>query len=101
LRGWFGCFVTAGIWAVLAPAVHAEGSIYTCVDAKGRRLTSDRPILDCIDREQQELSPATGLVVRKIGPSLTAEERAAAEDKAKREAEERNRQVEEKRRDHR
>jgi hypothetical protein len=27
-----------------------------CVDAKGRKITADRPIPDCIDREQQELS---------------------------------------------
>lgn len=72
--------------------------IYTCVDGKGRRLTSDRPIIDCIDREQTELSP-NGQVVRKIGPSLTAAERAAEEDKARRAAEERNRQLEERRRD--
>ena len=36
-------------------ARRAQG-IYTCVDAKGRRLTSDRPIMECIDREQNELS---------------------------------------------
>jgi hypothetical protein len=99
VRGWLGSsIVAAGIWSALLAAAHAEG-IYTCVDAKGRRLTSDRPIIDCIDREQQQLSPTTGQVVRKIGPSLTAEERAAAEEKAKRDLEERNRQLEEKRRD--
>ena len=48
----------------------ADG-IYTCVDAQGRRLTADRPIRECIDREQNELN-ASGTVKRKIGPSLTA-----------------------------
>ena len=32
----------------------AVGGIYTCVDATGRRITSDRPIMSCIDREQRE-----------------------------------------------
>lgn len=76
---------------------HAQG-IYTCVDAKGRRLTADRPITECIDREQRELN-ASGTVRRKIGPTLTAEERAAEDDKARRAVEERSRAAEEKRRD--
>lgn len=65
-------------------------SIYTCIDAQGRRLTSDRPIVECIDRAQKELNPS-GSVRRQIGPSLTASERAeiaarerkAAEEQAK------------------
>lgn len=75
----------------------AEG-IYTCIDAKGRRLTADRPIRECIDREQKELN-ASGTVKRKIGPSLTAEERAAEEEKARLAAAERSRIEEEKKRD--
>jgi hypothetical protein len=76
--GVMGLGLVAGSLAagLLAPA-WAEG-IYTCVDAKGRRITSDRPIIECIDREQRELSPS-GTVRRKIGPSLTAMERAAVE----------------------
>ena len=77
----------------------AHAGIYTCVDAKGRKITSDRPIVDCIDREQVELNPS-GTVRRKVGPSLTAQERAAEEAKEKELAEERARRVEEKRRDH-
>lgn len=79
-------------------AAQAAG-IYTCVDAKGRKLTSDRPIVDCLDREQLELNPS-GTVRRKVGPSLTAQERAAEEEKQRQLAEERARAVEEKRRDH-
>ncbi len=75
----------------------ASDSIYTCVDGKGRRLTADRPIPDCIDREQTELSPG-GLQRRKIGPSLTPVERAAQERQERRLQEERLRQEEEKRR---
>jgi hypothetical protein len=77
--------------------VSAQG-IFTCVDAKGRRLTADRPIAECTDREQKELS-ATGTVKRKIGPTLTADERAAEEDKNRKAIEERNRHAEEKKRD--
>lgn len=74
-----------------------QGGIYTCVDAKGRRLTSDRPIVECLDRPQKELS-ATGSVRRILPPSLTAEERAAAEEEAKKAQEDKLRQDEEKRR---
>lgn len=88
--------------AALAPA-WAQGSaapggpgIYTCVDAKGRRLTSDRPILACIDREQKELNPS-GTLRRVLPPSLTAPERAALEERERKEAEERQREQEEKR----
>ena len=87
-----GCLM-AGL---LTPAF-AQG-IYTCVDAKGRRLTSDRPIVECLDREQRELSPS-GVVKRRIGPSLTAGERAAEEEKQRKAQEERARAAEEKRRD--
>lgn len=73
-------------------------SIYTCVDAKGRRLTADRPIADCMDREQRELAPS-GTVKRRIGPVLTGEERAAQEDRARKAEEEIKRLAEEKRRD--
>ncbi|WP_374668973.1 DUF4124 domain-containing protein [Ramlibacter sp.] len=80
----------AGAWA--------QKGIYTCVDSQGRRLTSDRPIQECIDREQKELS-GSGTVRRTLGPSLTATERAALEEKQRAEIEERKRAAEDKRRD--
>ncbi len=80
----------------LLGSARAEG-IYTCVDSKGRRLTADRPIAECIDREQRELN-ASGTLKRKIGPSLTAQERAAEEARARQAAEEANRLTEEKKR---
>ena len=99
MRGWFASIIALGLLAAGGVnSAWAEAGIYTCVDGKGRRLTSDRPILDCIDREQQELGP-TGKVIRKIGPSMTAEERAVEEEKQRKEQEERNRLAEEKRRD--
>jgi hypothetical protein len=98
VRGWSASVViAAGLWAALATGLRAQ-EIYTCIDAKGRRQTSDRPIIDCIDREQKQISPS-GQVLRKIGPSLTAEERAAEEEKARLATAEANRQLEEKKRD--
>lgn len=76
----------------------AAGGIYTCVDKNGRRLTADRPIPECLDREQRELSPS-GITRRQIGPSLTEHERAAQEAQRRKEAEERARVVEERRRE--
>lgn len=85
---------------VLAPAwaqtVPSSGSIFTCIDARGQRLTSDRPLMECIDREQKELK-RDGTVRRTIGPSMTAQERAAFEERERRLADERLRQVDEKR----
>ena len=75
-----------------------SAGIYACVDAKGRKLTSDRPIPECNDREQQVLNPS-GTVRSKVGPTLTAQERAAFEAKEKLAAEEGARRDEEKRRD--
>jgi hypothetical protein len=75
-----------------------KGGIYTCVDAKGRKLTSDRPIPECIDREQKVLNPS-GTVNTKVGPTLTAQERADLEAKQQMVREEQARKDEEKRRD--
>lgn len=72
--------------------------IYTCTDAKGRKLTSDRPIPECTDREQTVLNPS-GTLKAKLGPSLTAQERAALEAREKAALEEQARLAEEKRRD--
>lgn len=83
--------------ALLAQGAPVNG-IYTCVDSKGRKLTSDRPIPDCLDREQAVLNPS-GTVKTKIGPTLTAQERSELEQRERKEAEERNRTLEEKRRD--
>lgn len=83
--------------ATLAPVLHAQG-IFTCTDDKGRKITSDRPIRACIDREQRELN-SSGTVKRMVGPSLTAHERAVIEAREQRDAEEVARQSEERRRD--
>ncbi len=84
-----------GAWA---QAPGASGGIYTCVDRNGRRLTADRPIAECLDREQRELGPS-GTVRRQIGPSLSEQERAAQEVQRRKEAEARARALEERRRE--
>ncbi|MFM1979000.1 MAG: hypothetical protein RLZ68_265 [Pseudomonadota bacterium] len=82
----------------LGPVAAQTAGIYICTDAKGRKLTADRPIAECIDREQKVLNPS-GTVKAKVGPSLTAHERAEQEARDKRDAEEKERIQEEKRRD--
>ena len=79
-------------------ALAQSTSIYTCVDDKGRKITSDRAIPECVDRTQREITPS-GTVRRVIGPTLTAQERAALEAEGKLAAEARALQQEEKRRD--
>ena len=76
----------------------AAQDIYTCVDAKGRTITADRPIPECMSRTQRELS-RSGLVKRQVEPSLTAHEQAAQEEKDNLAADIRAREAEEKRRD--
>lgn len=91
--------VVTGSLATLCCATLAQTpAIFTCVDAKGRRLTADRPIIECIDREQKELNPS-GTTRRALGPSLTAQEQAVEDDRLRRVALEQQRVLEEKRRD--
>jgi len=71
--------------------------IYTCVDAKGRKLTSDRPIAECADREQRVLN-SNGTLKAKVGPVLTDAQRLELEKQQAKELEEQNRLREEKRR---
>jgi type I site-specific restriction endonuclease len=75
-----------------------SSGIYTCIDAQGRKLTSDRPIAECSDREQKVLNPS-GTLKAKVGPTLTAQERIQLEAREKADLEEQARLNEEKRRD--
>lgn len=84
--------------AVASQTTPNAQSIYTCVDKQGRKLTSDRPIPECIDREQRELGPS-GTLRRVVGPTLTQQEREALEVQRRKELEERNRVAEERRRE--
>lgn len=91
-----GCALLLGAsWWSMA---HAQSTMYSCVDAKGNRIVRDRPIVECLDREQHQLGN-TGTVRKTLPPSYTADERAKLEAQRKLEDEQRARVQEEKRRD--
>jgi hypothetical protein len=95
--------MSATLLLVLAAEVGAQqappiNGIYTCTDANGRKLRSDRPIPACLDREQTVLNPS-GTVRARVGPSLSAQQRAEIEERKKDEALERARELDDKRRD--
>ncbi len=103
---WRGRATTMGVGAVLLLIAGASlaqtatpiSGIYTCTDASGRKLRSDRPIPACNDREQTVLNPS-GTVRARIGPSLSVQQRAELEERKKEEAAEQARLQEDKRRD--
>src|SRR5574337_1234633 len=55
----WGGFMAGALLAMAAPAWAQQGKstqeVYTCTDRHGRRITSDRPIAECVDREQRIL----------------------------------------------
>lgn len=99
-----GCALLA-LAGLLAPASAAETGkpgdgpgIFTCTDDRGRRLTSDRPIAECIGKEQRVLN-RDGSLRTVVPPSLTADERAEREARERRDAQARAAQAEMVRRD--
>lgn len=72
--------VSVAAHAQTAPA--SGPAIYNCIDARGRNITADRPIADCIDREQRELNPS-GSTRRRIEPTYTAQEQAERDERAR------------------
>jgi hypothetical protein len=79
------------IAALPLPAVAqavAAPTIYTCINAAGQKLTSDRPIPECNDREQRVLN-RDGSVRSVREPSFTSEERAARDEAESRRNQER------------
>ena len=84
----FGLSATLSLVAVDAVA---QSRIYTCKDANGKTITSDRPLPECQGREGRVLSDQ-GTTVKKIDAPLTPEQIAA------REAKEQRKRVEEERR---
>jgi len=65
-------------WAQMTPPAKSGASIFSCTDANGKRLTSDRPIPECVAREQRVLN-ADGSLRQVLPPTLTPAERAEAE----------------------
>ena len=83
-----------GLWAVAAwPA-----GIYSCIDANGKKLTSDRPIPECTTRDQRVPNP-DGSVKQVLPPTLTTEERTEQEARERQAAAERVQQQDAIRRD--
>jgi hypothetical protein len=70
---------------LLSMAGASSAAIYSCVDGNGRRLTSDRPIAECLAREQRLLN-TDGSIKQVVPPTMTVDELAEAEAK-KRQAE--------------
>jgi hypothetical protein len=70
---------------LLCAAGASSAAIYSCVDGNGRRLTSDRPIPECLAREQRLLN-TDGSIKQVVPPTMTVDELAEAEAK-KRQAE--------------
>lgn len=66
----------------------AGKGIYTCTTADGRKLTGDRPIPECLTREQRVLNP-DGSQRSTLPPFLSPEDRAAKEAADRRAAAER------------
>ena len=107
MRGLHACLTAAALIAAGSPpmaqaqAAAPPTSIYTCIDASGKRLTSDRPIVECNSREQRVLN-SDGSVKQVRPPPMTVDERteyeareaaAAAELARKREAIQRDRNL--------
>lgn len=90
--------MAAATWAVAWAAPSWAQGIYTCTDGKGRKLTSDRPIIECLDREQRVMN-RDGSTRTVLPPSLTADERAELEARERRKAQERAAQQDAVRRD--
>ncbi len=95
------------LWAALAwpQAAWADNEtnksnsgIYTCIDDRGRRLTSDRPIAECVAKEQRVLN-RDGSQRAVLPPTLTAEERAVREARERDAAQARAEQADAVRRD--
>jgi hypothetical protein len=69
--------------ASAAPAEPPAGPrmpIFRCIDANGKKITSDRPVRECADMPQSQLNP-DGSLNRIVPPTMTDDERAEAERK--------------------
>jgi hypothetical protein len=95
---WTVALLVAGSSAPARAQTAPAPQIYTCTDASGKKLTSDRPIPECNNREQRVLN-ADGSVRRVLGPTLTADERSEAEARERDAAADRARKLEAIRRD--
>jgi len=83
----YGLILVGGLLAQSA----ALADVYTCTTASGHKLTADRPIAECADREQRQLETTSGLV-KIIPPRKTEAERIAAAEAVRKQAREKEEQ---------
>jgi hypothetical protein len=89
-----GVLLVGALWCASHGSAWAQSNstsnfgIYTCTDDKGQKRVSERPIAECIDREQKVLNK-DGSLKRIVPATLTAEERAEREAADRKSAEER------------
>lgn len=69
---------------VLGGAAAQSVGVYTCTDDHGRRLMADRPIPECLDREQRVLGPSGVERARRAPVPTQAELERAAQEKQRR-----------------
>ncbi len=81
---WLAC---ASMTANAADATVSKPGIYVCVDSHGRKITSDRPIPECLDRDQRLLN-SDGSQKGVHERYMTATERSAYEDEQRRKQQE-------------
>ncbi len=82
MRG--GLLIVAALGLAL-PWAAGAASIYSCTTPDGRRLTSDRPIAECLAQEQK-IHRRDGSVRDRLPPALSPEQAAALELKRREEA---------------
>ena len=75
---WLACALGTSAQAMAQVMSPTVPQIYSCTDANGKRLTSDRTIPECAAREQKVLN-SDGSVKRVVPPTLTSDERSEAE----------------------
>ena len=96
MRHYFSGGVAAGLVLVCASVWAQSSAVYSCVDDRGRRLVSDRPIPECLDREQRVLGPS-GVERQPLPPVLTKSEREQAAREREHQQRERERIAEQRR----
>jgi hypothetical protein len=69
---------SASTSALAADGNSARGQIYRCTDANGKKITSDRPVRECLNSAHDELNP-DGSLKRVVPPPMTDDERAESE----------------------
>ncbi|MEZ2738659.1 DUF4124 domain-containing protein [Comamonas jiangduensis] len=94
----FGVLGSIALTASVMAQPSGKIGIYSCIDAAGHRITADRPIPQCADREQRVLSPS-GVERGRLGPALTEAEMAQRLEQRRNEQLQLQRQQEQRRRD--